>query len=219
MMLTTLAAGTSLSRPSTIPSPARRIGINATLRPEITFAFAMQIGVSISIAAPEGIEALAGKHPDVQIYCGALDDRLNENKYIVPGLGDAIWTPLFQTAFAYKKCRVKLVFHSASGNILFFEICRGRKTRGSGWRLAAPEGQNRLASPHLRRAGTLFRCASAPAMSWLWIAAPKSPFKKPAALPVRRNRICFIWTPLFQTAFAYKKCRVKDAGDRIFGTK
>ena len=41
------------------------------------------------IAAPEGIEALAGKHPDVQIYCGALDDRLNENKYIVPGLGDA----------------------------------------------------------------------------------------------------------------------------------
>ena len=41
------------------------------------------------IAAPDGIEALAGKHPDVQIYCGALDDRLNENKYIVPGLGDA----------------------------------------------------------------------------------------------------------------------------------
>ena len=41
------------------------------------------------IAAPEGIEALSKAHPDVQIYCGAKDDCLNENKYIVPGLGDA----------------------------------------------------------------------------------------------------------------------------------
>ncbi len=41
------------------------------------------------IAAPEGIEALTTAHPDVQLYCGALDDHLNENKYIVPGLGDA----------------------------------------------------------------------------------------------------------------------------------
>lgn len=41
------------------------------------------------IAAPEGIEALVNAHPDVHIYCGALDERLNENKYIVPGLGDA----------------------------------------------------------------------------------------------------------------------------------
>ena len=41
------------------------------------------------IAAPEGLEALCSAHPDVQIYCGALDRCLNENKYIVPGLGDA----------------------------------------------------------------------------------------------------------------------------------
>jgi uracil phosphoribosyltransferase len=41
------------------------------------------------IAAPEGIAALTKAHPDVQVYCGALDDRLNEDKYIVPGLGDA----------------------------------------------------------------------------------------------------------------------------------
>lgn len=41
------------------------------------------------IAAPEGIEALSATHPDVQIYCGALDSHLNEDKYIVPGLGDA----------------------------------------------------------------------------------------------------------------------------------
>lgn len=41
------------------------------------------------IAAPEGLERLRKDHPDVDIYIGALDERLNENKYIVPGLGDA----------------------------------------------------------------------------------------------------------------------------------
>ena len=41
------------------------------------------------IAAPEGIKALEETHPDVQIYCAAIDDHLNENGYIVPGLGDA----------------------------------------------------------------------------------------------------------------------------------
>ncbi|PWM26255.1 MAG: uracil phosphoribosyltransferase [Oscillospiraceae bacterium] len=41
------------------------------------------------IAAPEGIEALQAAHPDVQIYAAAQDERLNENKYILPGLGDA----------------------------------------------------------------------------------------------------------------------------------
>ena len=41
------------------------------------------------IAAPEGVEALKKAHPDVDIYIGALDDHLNEHKYIVPGLGDA----------------------------------------------------------------------------------------------------------------------------------
>ena len=41
------------------------------------------------IAAPEGIEALSTAHPDVQIYAASKDKRLNENKYILPGLGDA----------------------------------------------------------------------------------------------------------------------------------
>lgn len=41
------------------------------------------------IAAPEGIAALTEAHPDVQIYAAARDERLNENKYILPGLGDA----------------------------------------------------------------------------------------------------------------------------------
>ena len=41
------------------------------------------------IAAPEGLAALREAHPDVQIYIGAVDEKLNEHKYIVPGLGDA----------------------------------------------------------------------------------------------------------------------------------
>ena len=41
------------------------------------------------IAAPEGVKRLTEAHPDVDVYIGALDDHLNEHKYIVPGLGDA----------------------------------------------------------------------------------------------------------------------------------
>ena len=41
------------------------------------------------IAAPEGVEVLQNAHPDVDIYIAAKDERLNENAYIVPGLGDA----------------------------------------------------------------------------------------------------------------------------------
>jgi len=41
------------------------------------------------IAAPEGVERMQKEHPDVDIYIGALDERLNEHGYIVPGLGDA----------------------------------------------------------------------------------------------------------------------------------
>ena len=41
------------------------------------------------IAAPEGLEKMKKAHPEVQIYCGAIDEGLNEASYIVPGLGDA----------------------------------------------------------------------------------------------------------------------------------
>lgn len=41
------------------------------------------------IAAPEGVEVLKEAHPDVNIYIAALDEKLNEKSYIVPGLGDA----------------------------------------------------------------------------------------------------------------------------------
>ena len=43
----------------------------------------------VLVAAPKGIEVVQSAHPDVEIYCGAVDQGLNENSYIVPGLGDA----------------------------------------------------------------------------------------------------------------------------------
>lgn len=41
------------------------------------------------VAAPEGVKKVTERHPDVDIYCAALDERLNSHAYIVPGLGDA----------------------------------------------------------------------------------------------------------------------------------
>lgn len=41
------------------------------------------------IAAPEGVEVIRRDHPDVELYVAAVDEKLNENAYIVPGLGDA----------------------------------------------------------------------------------------------------------------------------------
>jgi uracil phosphoribosyltransferase len=50
---------------------------------------ATQIRLMCLIAAPEGIQNVQTKHPDVDIYVAAIDDRLNSHGYIVPGLGDA----------------------------------------------------------------------------------------------------------------------------------
>ena len=47
------------------------------------------IKLMVLVAVPEGIERIQKEHPDVDIYCGAVDERLNERGYIVPGLGDA----------------------------------------------------------------------------------------------------------------------------------
>ena len=41
------------------------------------------------VAAPEGLRALEARHPDVEVYTAAIDERLNERGYILPGLGDA----------------------------------------------------------------------------------------------------------------------------------
>ncbi len=48
-----------------------------------------QIKFVCLIAAPEGVERLHNEHPDVPIFCAAMDEKLNDHFYIVPGLGDA----------------------------------------------------------------------------------------------------------------------------------
>ncbi|WP_407269299.1 uracil phosphoribosyltransferase [Radiobacillus sp. PE A8.2] len=50
---------------------------------------AKQIKLMCLIAAPEGVEVIKEEHPDVDIYLAAMDEKLNEHGYIVPGLGDA----------------------------------------------------------------------------------------------------------------------------------
>jgi len=50
---------------------------------------AKKIKLMCIIAAPEGVEYLQKKHPDVDIYLGGIDEKLNDKGYIVPGLGDA----------------------------------------------------------------------------------------------------------------------------------
>ena len=47
------------------------------------------IKLMVLLAAPEGVERIQNDHPDVELYCGALDEGLNEHGYILPGLGDA----------------------------------------------------------------------------------------------------------------------------------
>lgn len=50
---------------------------------------AQRIKLMCIIASPEGVDIVAKAHPDVEIFCGTVDECLNENGYIVPGLGDA----------------------------------------------------------------------------------------------------------------------------------
>lgn len=50
---------------------------------------AKKIKLMCIIAAPEGVKAVTEAHPDVEVFCGVIDKELNENCYIVPGLGDA----------------------------------------------------------------------------------------------------------------------------------
>ncbi|NVP00466.1 uracil phosphoribosyltransferase, partial [Photobacterium damselae subsp. damselae] len=48
-----------------------------------------QFKVLVLVAAPEGIAALEKAHPDIELYTAAIDEKLNDKGYIVPGLGDA----------------------------------------------------------------------------------------------------------------------------------
>lgn len=64
-------------------------GSAADAADEIKRAGATRIRFACLIAAPEGVAAFEDRHPDIPIFTAALDEHLNENAYIVPGLGDA----------------------------------------------------------------------------------------------------------------------------------
>jgi uracil phosphoribosyltransferase len=75
---------------SLILDPMLATGGSATAAIEVLKDWgARRIKLINLIAAPEGVRAVVGAHPDVAIHCAALDRQLNERGYIVPGLGDA----------------------------------------------------------------------------------------------------------------------------------
>ncbi len=75
---------------SLILDPMLATGGSATAAIEVLKRWgAVRIKLVNLIAAPEGVEAVAKAHPDVEIYCASLDRQLNEKGYIMPGLGDA----------------------------------------------------------------------------------------------------------------------------------
>jgi len=77
-------------RTSLIVDPMLATGgtFNATVD-MVKKAGCLQIKGLFLVAAPEGIEAVEKVHPDVDLYVAAVDDHLNQNGYIIPGLGDA----------------------------------------------------------------------------------------------------------------------------------
>ena len=87
--------------PDTVPTP-NRVQLSLVLDPMLATGGTAEASVDILkrwgcerikylglIAAPEGVKRLSAAHPDVPIHVGALDERLNDIGYIVPGLGDA----------------------------------------------------------------------------------------------------------------------------------
>ena len=73
-----------------ILDPMLATGGSATAAIEVLKRWgAVRIKLINLIAAPEGVAAVSAAHPDVEIYCAALDRGLNEKGYIMPGLGDA----------------------------------------------------------------------------------------------------------------------------------
>jgi len=73
-----------------ILDPMLATGGSATAAIEVLKKWgAVRIKLVNLIAAPEGVAAVTAAHPDVEIYCAALDRQLNDKGYIMPGLGDA----------------------------------------------------------------------------------------------------------------------------------
>ena len=79
LLLALLVALAGCAAAEAVPNP----------REEVADASAVEAALDISFGAPEGVERMQAEHPDVDIYVAALDEKLNDQGYIVPGLGDA----------------------------------------------------------------------------------------------------------------------------------
>lgn len=94
------------------------------------------------VAAPEGVEVLNKAHPDVKVYTAALDEKLNEHGYIVPGLGDAGDRISARNEYGYKTGLGPLLYGNCprgkQAQYLFAPQCRCRnckKQADCGYRL------------------------------------------------------------------------------------
>jgi uracil phosphoribosyltransferase len=78
------------ARPTIVVDPMLATGQSAAAACQrLRDAGAVQVRMVCLLAAPEGIKAFQAQHDDIPIYTAAIDERLNEHAYIVPGLGDA----------------------------------------------------------------------------------------------------------------------------------
>ena len=78
------------ARPTIVVDPMLATGQSAAAACQrLKDAGAAQLRMVCLLAAPEGIKAFQGQHDDIPIYTAAIDQRLNDHAYIVPGLGDA----------------------------------------------------------------------------------------------------------------------------------
>ena len=85
-----ITGGVNISLTKRIPIAAGMAGGSADAAIQIMKGYGCKnIKLMVLVAAPKGIEVVTSRHPDVDVYCGAVDQGLNENSYIVPGLGDA----------------------------------------------------------------------------------------------------------------------------------
>ena len=95
---------------------------------EIKKAGVKNIKFMCIIASPQGIDRLEKAHPDVEIYCGAKDDGLDENNYIIPGLGDAgdrilVQNKKFPLIFSAGNFVLTLFLVFAAD--FYFQFCKG----------------------------------------------------------------------------------------------
>ena len=72
--------------------PDNKDGVTIVVDPMLATGGSAAAAISMLkclVAAPEGVKVMNDEHPDVPVYTAALDEKLNEHGYIVPGLGDA----------------------------------------------------------------------------------------------------------------------------------